>query len=84
MAAIEVKSVKLTLAFQDAETRTYTFNDVDESLSPADVKDRVKAINTNMPEAFAVTFVSSTGARCVIIREAKVIWKREEVIYSAS
>lgn len=84
MPATTVKSVKIKLAFQDASTRIYTFNDVDENLVPAEVKEKVRAINANMPASFAVTFVSAGGAQCVMISEVQIIDKSEEVIYSAS
>ncbi len=76
-------NVVLTLAFQDSTSRNYTFSGVDETATP-DVKDKVLAINANMPENFARTFVSNNGARCVMIADAKIVTIREEVIYSAS
>lgn len=74
--------VVLTLAFRDATDRKFTFNGVDQSVL-SDVKDKVLAINANMPEYFAKTFVSDNGAECIMISGAQIITTEEEVIYSA-
>lgn len=75
-------NVAITLAYQDAEKRTYTFSGVDPS-ELGEVKDRIIAINTNMPANFSQTFVSNGGASCVMIASAKIIVIEEEVIYNA-
>lgn len=76
------RQVVLTLAFRDATDRNFKFNGVDLS-AIADIKDKVNAINDNMPEYFSKTFVSDTGADCIMISGAQVITTEEEVIYSA-
>ena len=72
----------LTLAFKDATDRKFKFNGVDES-AISSIKDKVLAINADMPEYFAKTFVSDTGADCIMISAAEVITTEEEVIYNA-
>lgn len=81
----EITSVTITLAFEDATSRNFKFNGVDkESGVYYDMGDKVKAINANMPEAFANTFVSQNGAKCIMISGLKSVTTSEEVIYSAS
>lgn len=81
------RSVKIKLAYDDATSRTYTFNGV-ESMYLPDVKDKVIAINASLEAGtasnFANTFVSNNGSPCKMISEAKVIVTNQEVIYSAS
>lgn len=76
------RQVVLTLAFRDATDRNFKFNGVASTALP-DVKDKVLAINENMPEYFAKTFVSDNGADCIMISAAKIIVTEEEVIYNA-
>ena len=80
--ATTVHSVQLKLAYSDATSKTITFNDVDNQ-ALYQVKDKVNAINANMPAPFANTFVSSTGAPCTMIAQAKIIVTTEDVIYNA-
>jgi len=75
-------NVAITLAFQDSTSRTYTFSGVEEEAVP-DVKDKVLALNANMPDYFKRTFVSNAGASCVMISATKIISITEEVIYNA-
>ena len=75
--------VQLTLVYSDATTRNLTFNGVEEEAIP-DVKEKVQAINANMPAVVAATFVSANGAPVTMIRSAKIITTQEEVIYRAS
>lgn len=77
-----VTSAILTLAYQDSTSRNYTFTGIEDS-EVGEIADRIKAINANMPATFAQTFVSSTGAPCVMIAAAKVVTVEDEVIYSA-
>lgn len=79
--------VALTLVYEDATTRTLTFNGVASNVLTS-IKGKVKAINIGllggtMP-AVATTFVSKTGANVTMIRDAKIITTQEEEIYHAS
>ena len=80
-------SAKLTLAFEDATNRTYTFNGVAAQDAPR-IKNKVKAINASLSagtaNSFANTFVSDTGKPCVVISKAQIITLDQEVIYSAN
>lgn len=77
--------VILTLAFQDATSRNFKFNGVDEeAVSYGNVKNKVKAINANMPPEFAMTFVSNSGSPCIMISAAQIIAIQEEVIYNVA
>ena len=80
------KSVKVTLAYEDATSRAYTFNGVD-SMYVIDVKDKVLAINESLEAGtannFKNTFVSNNGATVKMISKAQVITVQQEVIYSA-
>ena len=76
-----VRSVKLKLAYSDATSQTITFNDVGDA---SGVKSKVKAINANMPAAFAYTFISKGGAPCTMISQAQIVVTSEEVVYNAS
>ncbi len=76
-------NVILTLVFEDATTRTVTFRGVDNS-ALNQVKPKIKALNTNMPEAFATTFISTSGTNCTMIGKAQIVSIDEEVIYNAS
>lgn len=73
----------LTLAFRDATDRNFKFNGIDAS-AVVGIKNKVLAINANMPEYFAQTFVSDNGSPCIMISGAQVIETEEEVIYSAN
>lgn len=77
----------LKLAFRDATDRTFKFNGVDAS-KVADIKSKVIAINDSLAAGqlnnFAQTFVSDTGAECIMISTAQIITTEEEVIYNAS
>ena len=73
----------LTLAFRDATDRKFKFNGIEAS-AVVGIKSKVLAINANMPEYFAQTFVSDNGSPCIMISGAQVIETEEEVIYSAS
>lgn len=76
-------SLVLKLAYQDATSRNYTLSGV-STTAISQIKNKVIAINANMPENFARTFVSDIGARCVMISSARLVTTEEEVIYSAS
>jgi len=77
----------LTLAFMDATDRKFKFNGIDAENVDA-IKSKVTAINIGLASGqmpyFAQTFVSDTGAECIMISGAQVITTEEEVIYNAS
>ena len=81
------RSVKIKFVYNDATSRTYTFNGV-ASTELIEVKDRVLAINASLEAGtapnFANTFVSNLGSPCKLISEAQIIRLDQEVIYSAS
>lgn len=76
-------SVIVTLAYADASTRNFKFNGVSDTEADG-AKNKVLAINANMPAAFKTTFVSATGAECTMISRLQKITTAEEVIYNAS
>lgn len=82
-----VNSVKIKLAYEDATSRLYTFNGVEQT-ALSGVKTRVININDSLEsgtaEAFANTFVSAAGAKCKMISQAQIIKTEQEVIYNAS
>ncbi len=81
----ETTSVTITLAFADATSRNFKFNGVDRTSEAYNLmKSKVMTINANMPAAFASTFVSDSGAQCIMISGLKSVTTQEEVIYSAS
>lgn len=81
------KKVTLTLGFEDATSRNYTFNgvdtEIDEQTIEERVKEKVKAINANMSENFKSTFVSNIGAKVRLISKAVVTTIDEEEFYNA-
>lgn len=76
-------SLVMTLAYEDATRRNYTFGGV-EPEEAGEIKDRILAINADMPANFKSTFVSDGGAQCKMIAGGKLIYTEETVIYSAS
>lgn len=81
-----VNTVKLKLVYEDATSRTYSFNGVDNQ-SLVSVKSKVLAINESLEAgtaaAFANTFVSDNGAKCKMIADAQLISTEQIVIYEA-
>lgn len=77
-------NVTVTLSFADADTRSYTFENVaDEDLR--NVKSLVKAINKNENNQYAdfySTFISQDGAAVTGIEAARIVSVEEEVLYS--
>lgn len=74
-------NVSITLAFADSTTRTITFKGVSAEEAEG-VRAKIKALNANLPESFANTFISKIGAKCTMISKAQIIWEEEEVIYN--
>lgn len=87
MATTTTKSVKITLAYEDATSRTYTFNGV-TTAQASNVKYQVLDINDSLEagtaNSFAHTFISDNGSPCKMISKAQVISLEQEVIYSAN
>lgn len=85
--ATTTRSVKITLAYADATSRTYTFNGVDSQYLP-DVKDNIRDVNSSLAagtaNSFANTFVSDNGSPCTMISKGQIITLEQEVIYSAN
>lgn len=82
-----VNTVKLKLVYEDATSRTYSFNGVDDqALAPVKVKvlDINDSLSAGTATAFANTFVSDNGARCKMIADAQLISTEQIVIYQAS
>ena len=84
-----VNNVKITMAYQDATKRSYTFTGV-AAANLSDVKTNVLSFNNELAEETATgeeiagTFVSANGSPCKMITEAKIISIDQEVVYSAS
>lgn len=76
-------TVQFALVFEDATTRTIKFNNVSED-AIGDVKEKLVALNDDMPAAFASTFVSNDGASCILIKNGKIIVSEEEELYNAN
>lgn len=80
-------SVKIKLAYDDATSRTYTFNGVDAQ-GVAAVKLKSIQLNDSLAagtaQEFAKTFVSDNGSPCKMISDVQSISTTQEVIYSAS
>lgn len=80
-------SARITLVYEDATSKNYTFNGVDEMMIGG-VKDKVIAINQSLTAGtandFANTFVSANGQPCKLISDARIITIEQEVIYNAS
>ncbi len=81
------RSVKITLVYDDATSRVYTFNGVDSMYLP-DVKDHIIDINASLEAGtannFKTTFVSNNGSPCKMISKGQIISLEQEVIYNAS
>lgn len=81
------RNLKITLVYDDATKRSYTFNGIDGQ-GAMGAKFKIIALNESLKAgtatSFANTFVSNNGAPCIMINEAKVILTEQEVIYSAS
>lgn len=84
--AMSIKA-QIKLVYEDASSRTYTFNGIDPNSAP-DIKRHIININDSLSAGtannFANTFVSENGQSCKMISEAKIITTEQEVIYSAN
>lgn len=75
--------VNIGLTFEDGTTKTIGMDDVLEEEIP-NVRNRIKAINANMSNAFKNTFTNETGSRVSTIGKAQTVATEEEVIYSVN
>lgn len=86
MSATTVRSAQIGLMYGDGDTRTYTFKEVPETLTTADMKTAIAAINAslsaNTAGDFKSTFMSDAGYNVTKIDNAKLIEEIEEVVYS--
>lgn len=73
--------VRLSLLYGDGTTRSYTFNDVADSVI-ADVATKIKAINAAPSSAFHQTFVSDSGEAVLRIATGTITSTEETVIYT--
>lgn len=84
-----VISAKMKLVYNDATSRTYTFNGIATN-QILQIKNRVINLNNNIEAEdatamnFANTFVSANGSPCKGITDAQIIETEQEVIYSAN
>lgn len=81
MAVERTNSVAITLAFEDATSRTIRFNGVEDAALNA-VKSRVKQLNEDFPPEVSTTFVSAIGAESTMISKVIITSTQKEVIYS--
>lgn len=83
MAVTTKKQIKLTIAYEYSDQyRSYTITRKNtETYYPVDLKTRINALNTNMPEYFKQTFISDTYDPATKIIDAQFIEIDEEIIY---
>ena len=72
--------VKLSIVYQDATTRTITFQNVTDQ-AQLSIADKVQSLNAAPSAAFQTTFRSSNNALATSIGKAQIITTEEEVIY---
>ena len=77
-----VRVAKITLAYEDATSRTYNFTGIERPLL---IKDKVLALNASLEagtaNAFANTFVSNSGAKCKMVSKTQIVETIQEKIY---
>ena len=78
------KSVKVTMLYQDANTRDYSFN-ASNSITPNAVREKITAINASIAGGtdggFSQTFVSDEGSNLTKISGASVITEVDTIIF---
>ena len=74
--------VSIKMMYEDSSTRLIRFTGVTDS-ALQHVKDKINAINADVPQAMKDTFVSAEGAKFMWIAGGTIIVTEEEVIYSA-
>lgn len=83
MATTTTNKVNLTISYEDASSRTVSFNNVKQT-EILNIASRVQAVNANMSDAFKTTFRSADNSPANAIGKAQLITTEEEVIYSAN
>lgn len=83
MAATSKKQIKLTMSYLYSDQhRNYTITRKStEEFYPSDLKQRILALNANMPDYFAQTFVSDEYDTAIKIVAGQYIETNEEIIY---
>lgn len=80
------RALKVKLAYEDATSRTYTFNGVDGQ-GAMGAKPKAQAINASLEAGtanfFKNVFVSDNGSPCKMISDVRVIVTTQDVIYQA-
>lgn len=82
-------SARIKIAYEDATSRNYTFNGVDERYVLG-IKTKIESINQAIHDntadgiAFKTVFVSDGGANAIGITEGIITDTEQEVIYNAS
>lgn len=89
MAKVTNTFLKVTLAYNDYSTRTYTIPDYDLNDLEA-TRARIKSVNANIPDVMKYTFVSEgydtsdpeePYGVIAQIQEAEVVIEENEVVY---
>lgn len=78
------KTIRTTLVYEDATTRTYSLP-ASQNITAALAKSRVAAFNAAAATGTSdvnKTFISDTGQTVTQISEAEIVTKTEEVIYN--
>lgn len=74
--------LKLTLAYQDYTTRTYSIKGYDVE-NIALTQERILAFNANVPSSVQYTFISDNNSPCANINDAQVITEESTIVYGA-
>lgn len=89
MATTTSTFLKLTIAYNDYNTRTYTIPDYNIS-NKESTRGRIKSVNANVPEVLKYTFVSEDYdisdpedpyGVFAQIQEAEIVTEENEVVY---
>lgn len=72
--------VRLSIAYQDATSRTITFSKITEQ-AQLTIADKVQSLNAAPSAAFQTTFRSVNNAPATGIGKAQIITTEEDIIY---
>lgn len=85
--ATTTRALKVKLAYEDATSRTYTFNGIDGQ-GAMGAKPKAIALNASLEAGtanyFKNVFVSENGSPCKMISDVRVIVTTQDIIYQAS